>query len=450
METQVMMDVIEIKPNVPEEKPYLCNKCGVMLTPTVQLCTACGGSSHKFDESLQDSDVKMPLTPTDEKPHICDKCGVVLTPTETIDALLCTTCGGKSSTRQLTTPTEGKPYLCDMCGVVITPNNSTNGHLCCTCSMLTKTEVGLRSNDVSISYAKTDDVITNYQDMDYIMPLYLVVPPHGFSQKHNMDHHGYNGRDQFGMKGLNTGYSGWNYPVVNHVLQNVTGNCHENGNSGKVLSRTENWFECEECGKEYKTNKGLQQHVEIHTGGKEFQCTICGKSFLKKFTLDNHMAMLHNKKPYQCTKCGETFQRKYLLIEHGDEKHNIVNSLKCKQFGVTFKTVNMVKQHMRTAHTEDKRFKCTLCGKAFSKSYNLNLHLATHTDERPYQCAKCEQSFKTPNNLYQHQAVHNKKQLCKCDQCGGVFSRKAGLKRHILTVHNKAAQNSPHQRKVCA
>lgn len=47
-----------------------------------------------------------------------------------------------------------------------------------------------------------------------------------------------------------------------------------------------------------------------------------------------------------------------------------------------------------------------ICGKTFSKSYNLVVHMRMHEDVRPFQCALCDQTFRQKAHLQRHETTH--------------------------------------------
>ena len=47
-----------------------------------------------------------------------------------------------------------------------------------------------------------------------------------------------------------------------------------------------------------------------------------------------------------------------------------------------------------------------MCGKTFSKSYNLVVHMRMHEDVRPFKCALCDQTFRQKAHLQRHETTH--------------------------------------------
>lgn len=47
-----------------------------------------------------------------------------------------------------------------------------------------------------------------------------------------------------------------------------------------------------------------------------------------------------------------------------------------------------------------------ICGKTFSKSYNLVVHMRMHEDVRPFCCSLCDQTFRQKAHLQRHETTH--------------------------------------------
>ncbi|OON20537.1 zinc finger, C2H2 type [Opisthorchis viverrini] len=52
--------------------------------------------------------------------------------------------------------------------------------------------------------------------------------------------------------------------------------------------------------------------------------------------------------------------------------------------------------------TPRSSYKCSHCGRGFSKAYNRTIHERTHTDERPFSCSVCSRRFRRKDHLRDH------------------------------------------------
>ena len=48
-----------------------------------------------------------------------------------------------------------------------------------------------------------------------------------------------------------------------------------------------------------------------------------------------------------------------------------------------------------------------LCGKIFTRNFNLKRHMEIHLENRPFQCNICNQSFRQKAHLHRHKASKN-------------------------------------------
>ncbi|KAF7418744.1 hypothetical protein HZH68_001397 [Vespula germanica] len=215
---------------------------------------------------------------------------------------------------------------------------------------------------------------------------------------------------------------------------------------------------CTQCGKQYRTNYKLQEHMRKHTGEKPFQCLTCEKAFRSKIGLAQHTAthtgqfdyncstcgkgfqcksylIVHQRvhsdlKPYPCSTCGQNFKTKQSLLDH-QNRHLGVKPYMCEICGRGFITKGLCKSHQKIHSGMDNRqYPCVVCNKMFvSKSY-LNTHLRIHTGEKPYLCEVCGKGFLTRVDLKIHSTMHTGEKSFKCEMCGKVFARRAALRCH--------------------
>ena len=94
------------------------------------------------------------------------------------------------------------------------------------------------------------------------------------------------------------------------------------------------------------------------------------------------------------------------------------------------------------SHRAESSYVCKMCGKAFSRPYNLKSHLRTHTNERPYCCSICGKAFARQHDRRRHEDLHSGKKRYVCGGvlkngqrwgCGKKFARSDALGRHFKT-----------------
>ncbi|XP_013365168.1 PREDICTED: zinc finger protein 275 isoform X2 [Chinchilla lanigera] len=222
-------------------------------------------------------------------------------------------------------------------------------------------------------------------------------------------------------------------------------------------------FECEECGKRFKKNAGLSQHLRVHSREKPFDCEECGRSFTAHTLLFRHQKLHIAEKPLACKACSRDFLDRQELLKH-QRIHTGHLPFDCDDCGKSFRGVNGLAEHQRIhsgakpygcphcgklfrrsseltkhrrIHTGEKPYECGECGKAFRQSSSLLEHTRIHSGERPYVCGECGKAFRGPSDLIKHRRIHSGLKPYECDKCGKAFRRSSGLSRH-RRIHSGA------------
>ena len=81
---------------------------------------------------------------------------------------------------------------------------------------------------------------------------------------------------------------------------------------------TEKDYCCRYCGEKFATSSGgdLEKHLRTHSGERPYQCEHCGKAFKTNSDLKKHLRTHSGERPYQCEHCGKGFTQNSSLKKH--------------------------------------------------------------------------------------------------------------------------------------
>ena len=68
-------------------------------------------------------------------------------------------------------------------------------------------------------------------------------------------------------------------------------------------------------------------------------------------------------------------------------------------------------------HSQEKQFKCQVCGEAFYLVYYLNSHMIKHVESELFKCDFCEKSFILKKQLNAHRKIHSIRKSYTCKLC---------------------------------
>uniref|UniRef100_A0A3B4A7T7 Uncharacterized protein n=1 Tax=Periophthalmus magnuspinnatus TaxID=409849 RepID=A0A3B4A7T7_9GOBI len=111
---------------------------------------------------------------------------------------------------------------------------------------------------------------------------------------------------------------------------------------------------------------------------------------------------------------------------------------KCSMCSRAFITSTKLNVHFM-GHVGMKPHKCEYCSKAFSDPSNLRMHLKIHT-QKNYKCTVCEKSFTQKSHVTSHMLIHTGAEKLKCDLCDRTFIRKHDLKQHMFSHTERRIQ----------
>lgn len=107
-------------------------------------------------------------------------------------------------------------------------------------------------------------------------------------------------------------------------------------------------------------------------------CDICGQGATNNTELRNHKFSKHTPaserepKKVQCNICGSWYATKYHLQKHQKVVH-LEGQFQCPHCNMKIKSKAGLKYHIKLKHEQRKPFKCTECGEAYCKNYQLQV-----------------------------------------------------------------------------
>ncbi|KAM4051730.1 uncharacterized protein ACNLHF_025535 [Anomaloglossus baeobatrachus] len=137
------------------------------------------------------------------------------------------------------------------------------------------------------------------------------------------------------------------------------------------------------------------------------------------------------EKPYSCSECGKCFMLKSQLVRHL-KTHMGEKPFSCSECGKGFIWKSHLDLHIKT-HTGEKPFSCSECGKGFIWKSHLDVHIKTHTGEKPFSCSECGKGFIWKSHLNVHIKTHTGEKPFSCSECGRCFMLKKQLVGHLKT-----------------
>ncbi|CAH1778244.1 unnamed protein product [Owenia fusiformis] len=208
---------------------------------------------------------------------------------------------------------------------------------------------------------------------------------------------------------------------------------------------------CKLCSKTFREPATLKRHIRMHLGQVKFKCPTCPAKFKNKPDLKNHIQQhLVKSNPAEGINSTKAITLRSKLIK-----------LECANCKLVFLKEKQFAAHMKTVHSEEKPFKCNICGRGCATRTSLVKHEVLHTGEYPFKCEHCPKKYINRSDLLVHlrkrhnidtsfdeSTISKKKVNPKvCDICGALC--KNGLKRHKKSAHTALTDDGTYPCDVC-
>lgn len=186
----------------------------------------------------------------------------------------------------------------------------------------------------------------------------------------------------------------------NNSLSRHIKRCHSS-EDGQEETLDLSQLKCPKCDFKFKHETSLKRHIKSHDENKTYSCRECSKTFLRKDNLTRHKLKEHkltkinldaikksgnSDKNYSCQMCGSDF---------GDN---------CEKLELHMIYKACQKSNKDQVLDGKGLFKCTICDKRLSNSFNLSCHIKwKHSASvRSFKCPHCDSTFKWDRSRKKH------------------------------------------------
>ena len=169
---------------------------------------------------------------------------------------------------------------------------------------------------------------------------------------------------------------------------------------------------------------------------KPYKCDICPSRFTKETGLEKHIRSIHtNKKKFKCRYCVASFPTQMPLSAH-ERLHTGKLSYECEQCGATFPHPSGLKKHTQKQHAAKQVFRCSMCHYETKLEHYYKKHVKKHDASKDMKCEDCNESFLDKATYRKHRkSVHNEDKAIICAACKAAFDSRSDYYNHMNRTH---------------
>lgn len=235
-------------------------------------------------------------------------------------------------------------------------------------------------------------------------------------------------------------------------------------------SNTEEVFSCSFCRDTFAQQAHLTEHMELHTGGKQYSSILCGKSFTWPYQLNHHQHVGHqsselpqhqtrgskhanplktggrskptrNINPASHDKTADSESetddscdwKETNGPQSGSANSQALLDMDCNPGKISVSSFNHEGDQGKQNVSQKplKPLSCSVCSRKYSSKSSLRNHMRLHSEGKYFTCSVCKKKFPSRGELEKHMRIHTGEKPFKCSICDKAFIQNSSLTVHM-------------------
>lgn len=205
-------------------------------------------------------------------------------------------------------------------------------------------------------------------------------------------------------------------------------------------------FSCKCCTKQFTGKRMLNFHMKYHPNEILSKCSFCQRKFATSDEAKKHESNCAVQRRMECYLCKSKFTHRSSLRRHMPQ-HTGFTAFNCKYCKNGYVRKEYLDLHLKTAHTNELKFSCTICGTRFPQQRDVDDHMRSCTKKSIFKCDLCNYTTVSKTYAEDHKQKHIGSDQFKCWHCSEVFLQRSKLVHHVKTHNKKPKFTCPHCQK---
>uniref|UniRef100_A0AAV2KGY6 C2H2-type domain-containing protein n=1 Tax=Knipowitschia caucasica TaxID=637954 RepID=A0AAV2KGY6_KNICA len=235
-----------------------------------------------------------------------------------------------------------------------------------------------------------------------------------------------------------------------HLSHMCHGKSRLNGKNAQAEARrplvehSDKPHKCDQCGRGYRHPCSLLNHKKSHKTGV-FRCLVCQKKYYNLLALKNHQRTHFDLKRHKCEECGKAFKIQKQLLNHLrlHEEHRVKGLVRSGPSGARLSPAGPSQLHTLRAESAKAAsllgFKKPYSSAGTSRPQKFD---AVETSRRPFSCEECGKTYRHAGSLANHKNLHKVGDY-HCNVCNSTYPNRLAMKNHLRLHFAHKKHNCP-------